>query len=175
VATNKQTRLKQEWDKWIVSMKKDDIQKLIDAGFDIGEYSPFPNNLPMVHRGIDTRGGKDSEYSKWNESYFQRITKKDLIRKHIESQIEVESEPEMGFAVYIAAQVISAFDCSRDKQVKIHVDCMKLAIGMPSCKSQKDICKKYNLPKANVSWRVRSIQKRLNLPRNCFNGNRFEK
>jgi hypothetical protein len=159
-----QLSLKEAWEKWVSNMPPKQAQKLIDAGFNLDDIND--DGLPMFHRRMETKQ-RDREDKM---GYADKV-----LLSHAKRTKPEEADAPMDFAIYIAAQLIDAFDCSRDKSVRLHADCMRLAIGHPSCKSQDEVCKRYSLSKANISWRVRSIQKRFNLSRGCFNGNRFGK
>jgi len=65
--------------------------------------------------------------------------------------------------ISVIAKVIDAFDCSKSKQVKLHADCMRMALGVPGFKSMGQLASKYGTSKAMISWRVKHIQKRVGL------------
>jgi hypothetical protein len=169
----KKADLKQEWAKFIKTRTKEQIAQLEASGFDTGD--PQSENLHRFHRTFQ-EGLTNKQGNKPSDSGTQAYSEKLSFMVHkMAGNTEKESDPAMDFAVAIAARVIDIFDCSRDRQVRLHADCMRLAIGYPSARSQSEICDKYNLSKANVSWRVRSIQRKFDLPRCFTNGNRVNK
>lgn len=155
-------------------MTDHDRRKLEEAGFDI--HDPLSENLPELHRLLENFEPRDDDDGGHRKSAFGG---RDKLKREIERGISEETrrepdpaDPAMDFAVAIAARVIDAFDCNKSPEVRLHIDCMKLALGYPSCGSQKEIAAKWNMSKASISWRVRHIQKKLNLPICVFNGNR---
>lgn len=159
--------VRKAWQDHVASLSKEDIEKLRAAGVDPDD--PLELKNARFHRVVNTQEQK-SGYTRHKESYFQRITKNEQIRSHRES-VE-QDDPVHVFAIIVARMVIDAFDCSKSRDVKLHCDCMRLAIGDASMGSQKSVCEKYGVNKAALSLRVRNIQRRLNLPKCIFNGNR---
>lgn len=162
--------VRQTWDWYISTLGEEGLKALRDAGVDPAD--PMAINDVSSHRLVSTIDGRGTEYDKMRESYFQRITKAEQIRKHRQEENMAEADPIGDFAFIIARQVVKAFDCSRSREVRFHCDCMRLAIGDPGMGSQKEVCERYGVSKAMLSWNVRKIQKRLALPRCIFNGNR---
>lgn len=140
------------------------MKKLKSAGFNMDD--PLDEGLPMFHRRMETKQRDREDKMGYADT---------VMLAYAERCKPDEPDSMMDFAVAVASHLIDAFDCSRDKSVRLHADCMRLAIGYPSCRSQAEVCKRYGLSKANISWRVRSIQKRFNISKGCFNGNRFGK
>lgn len=173
------SNIRAEWDKFIATLGEDGIKTLREAGID--PQNPEALMLPEFHRTMDTserygRSGRgemgnrsDNSHSNSISSYFHRITAKACIDAEKEHE---KQDPVEVFAVQVARSIIEAFDCSRSTEVRFHCDCMRLALGDASMVSQKDVCAKYNVSKATLSWHVRKIQKRLSLPKCIFNGNR---
>ena len=159
-----QLNLRETWNQWVSKLSDAQIKKLKESGFDLDD--PLDDGLPIPHRRMETKP-RDREDKM---GYADKV----MLAYSLRTSDDKPDAP-MDFAVAVAAQLIDAFDCSRDKSVRLHADCMRLAIGHPACRSQDEVCKRYSLSKANISWRVRSIQKRFNLSRGCFNGNRFGK
>lgn len=126
---------------------------------------PSSDNLSQFHKTFAPADEDDDPTEGKGRSARTQI---DLTDKY---QAE-RKDPAMDFAVAIAAKVIDVFGATTSQEVKMHADCMRLAIGYPSCGSQKEIAERYGRSKAYISFRVRSIQKRLNLPTCIFNGNR---
>jgi hypothetical protein len=159
--TTESKGLKETWEEFLRKATPQQRASLEEAGFDL--KNPIYDNLPEFHRMFSTTG--DDELSEW----------KTMINSRIVNEPETPKDPLIDFSVVVACKIIDAFDCSADKSVKLHAECMRLAIGMPSCGSQKEVAKKYGRTKAYISWRVRDIQKRLELPLCIFNGNRTNK
>jgi hypothetical protein len=153
--------LRETWEDFLRKATPQQRDDLEEAGFDLAD--PLDENLPEFHRRFSTAG--DDELSEW-------VT---MINRRKDAPADSPKDPLIDFAVVVACKVIDAFDCSADKEVKLHAECMRLAIGMPSCGSQKEVGKRYGKTKAYVSWKVRSIQRRLQLPVCIFNGNRTNK
>ena len=160
--------LRAGWANWLAQLTDVEKAQLRDAGIDIGD--PLDDGLARFNRLFQQTGGdgvSDDGYDD-QKGYFARITE-----KMVEDAAKPEKkDPAMDFAVFVAARVIDVFAASNSRDVRLHCDCVKLALAYPSCRSQEQICERYNLSKANVSWRVRNIQRKFNLPKGCFNGNR---
>lgn len=150
--------IRETWDDFLAKATPKQRAELEKAGFDLAD--PLSENLPEYHRRFSSAG--DDERSEW-------VT---MINSRKDRAAESPKDPLMDFAVVVACRVIDSFDCSQDKGVRLHAECMRLAIGMPSCGSQKEVAKKFGKTKAYVSFRVRAIQKKLTLPVCIFNGNR---
>lgn len=165
------SNIRAEWDKFISTLGEKSLKALREAGID--PEDPMALNDIASHRlfGMEGRG---TEYTRHKESYFQRITKGEQIRKHREQSEEDVRDPVNEFAILVARHVLRAFECSRSREVRFHCDCIKLALGDPAMGSQKEICEKYGVSKAMLSWNVRKIQRRLDLPKCIFNGNRMK-
>jgi len=91
------------------------------------------------------------------------ITNEWWIEKHAARQAVEEQSPMHDLMVSVVARVIDAFDCSRSPEVKLHADCMKMALGVPGYKSMGELAKRHDTSKAMISWRVKYIQKRIGL------------
>lgn len=91
------------------------------------------------------------------------ITNEWWIEKHAARQVADEQSPMHDIMVSVVARVIDAFDCSRSPEVKLHADCMKMALGVPGYKSMGELAKRHDTSKAMISWRVKYIQKRVGL------------
>ena len=150
-------RLEEEWADFVKRASKDQLQKLRDAGI-VNPADPEDGEFPQFHRYIDRYLGKEEKVVGW---LYSRIA------KPCESD-----DPDMNFAMAVAARVIDAFDCSVEPEIKLHCDCFRLALGFPSCGSQKEVASKHGMSKAAISFRVRVIQRRLKLPTGAFNGPR---
>lgn len=133
-------------------------RELVEAGFDLSDVEV--EVLPQFHK----------LFTPYEDGHPENESRKiPVLMSRDERDAGMGA---MGYAVFIAARVIDAFDCTTSKEAKLHCDCMRLAIGYPSCGSQQEIAERYGKSKAFISYRVRSIQKRLNLPLCVFNGNR---
>jgi len=159
--------LREEWEAFLSKATAQDIKRLADAGINVED--PLDDNLPMFHRRFGTDG--DSTGDANANSYFQKISAGVAKSK---GRAE-DANPSMELAVAIAARVIDAFDCTKSKEVRMHSDCMRLAIGYPSCGSQQEIAKRYGRSKSYISYRVRMIQRKFSLPLCAYNGNRTGK
>lgn len=92
------------------------------------------------------------------------ITNEWWIEKHcVKPGVPEEAGPMKDLLVSVVARVIDAFDCSRSPEVKLHADCMKMALGVPGYKSMGELAKRHDTSKAMISWRVKYIQKRVGL------------
>lgn len=140
------------------SCSDEEMQTLLNSG--VNPRDPLNENLPMFHRLFEQTENRDGN------SYFDKILG-DLNRSG--SQTQEPSDPARDFAIAVAARVITAFDCPQSPEVSLHADCVKLAIGIDSAGSQKDVSKRHNRSKQFVNWKVKSIQKRLGVGKSCFN------
>lgn len=161
------SNIRAEWDAFIATLGEDGLRTLRAAGID--PHDPMEVADKRFHRTVDTCEGDNSSDSK-RSSYFEKVTKKELVQDYL-TQRDVE-DPLTVFSIQIARMVVEAFDCSKSTEVRFHCDCIRLALGDASMGSQKAVCDRYNVSKATLSWHVRKIQKRLNLPKCIFNGNR---
>lgn len=155
--------MRRTWKEFLRKLTPEDRKRLVDAGFDMDD--PSVDNLPQFHKTFAPTD-KDTDASEGKGRCSR--TQIDITDRYEADR----KDPAMDFAVAIAAKIIDVFGATTSQEVKMHADCMRLAIGYPSCGSQKDIAQRYGRSKAYISFRVRSIQKRLNLPNCIFNGNR---
>ena len=63
----------------------------------------------------------------------------------------------------IIAKVIDALDCTSSREVQMHNDCIRIALGYRNYKSMSDVAKQYGVGRAAISLRVKNIQRRLKL------------
>lgn len=63
----------------------------------------------------------------------------------------------------IIAKVIDALDCTSSREVQLHNDCIRIALGYRNYKSMSDVASKYGVGRAAISLRVKNIQRRLKL------------
>lgn len=150
--------LKKAWSVFLDNCSDEEMQSLLDSG--VNPRDPLDDNLPMFHRLFE-----QTENSEGN-SYFDKILG-DLSRST--PQATEPTDPARDFAVAVAARVIAAFDCPQSPEVSLHSDCVKLALGIDSAGSQKDVSKRHSRSKQFVNWKVKSIQKRLGVGKSCFN------
>lgn len=146
------------------------MARLVEAGFDLDD--PSDENVPYTRRVDTTPGAEDVE-----DSAMHRNGKRDVRALFFKFNQPAGGEPEeqdkaLDYAVAVAAKVIDAFDCTKDRLVSLHADCMRLAIGYPCCGSQSDVARRHGVNRANVSFRVRSIQRRLGLGGNVVANSR---
>lgn len=153
--------LRAEWRAFLAKKSKADLAKLREAGFDLDD--PETPHDPYT-RVVDTTPGQEDDDP--SETNFKAGDKCSRRSDYFAPREDVErtSEPHMDYAVAIAARVIDAFDCTKSKDVALHADCFRLAIGYPSCGSQSDVARRHGVNRANVSFRVRAIQRRVGLP-----------
>jgi hypothetical protein len=138
-------RLKSEWAGFIATLSPQEIAALEAANIDVGDY--FSENLPEPHRRI------------YDASYADRMAVK---------QEAQEENTSFSSLVSIIARVIDALDCTNNREVLLHNDCIRMALGYRNYKSMADVAKKYGVDKATISWRVKQIQHRLKLPPSCY-------
>jgi len=138
-------RISNEWKAFIAGLSAQERAALEAANIDVGDY--FNENLPEPHRRI------------YDASYADRVAVK---------QETDETQSSYTSLVSIIARVIDALDCTNNREVLLHNDCIRMALGYRNYRSMADVAKKYGVDKATISWRVKQIQKRLNLPPSCY-------
>lgn len=143
---------------FVTGLTDDQRRELVSAGFDLSDVEA--ETMPQFHK----------LFTPYEDGHPENESRK--IPVLMSTKERDDGLGSVDFAVFIAARIIDAFDCTTSKEARLHCDCMRLAVGYPSCGSQQDIARKYGKSKAFVSYRVRSIQKRLDLPLCVFNGNR---
>lgn len=147
--------LSQAWSDFLESRTREELDLLAKANIDLSD--PESENLPMFHRLFEHSENDDGN------SYFESIQPKETPKR------ETPQEPVLDFAVAIAARVIHAFDCPRSPEVNLHADCVRLAMGIHSVGSQKEVAQRHGRSKQFVHWKVKSIQRKLGIGKSCFN------
>lgn len=127
----------------------------------INPLDPTSDNLPMFHRRFEHTENDDGN------SYCDSILAHKAIERHRAG--EDDDAPARDFAVAVAARVINAFDCIQSPDVNIHADCMRLAIGLESVGTQKEVAQRHRRTKQFIHAKVDLIQKRLGIGKSCFN------
>jgi hypothetical protein len=161
--TRGEVEMRKQWTEFLRKLSPEEKSQLTKAGFNL--LDPSDDGMSQFHKTFAPNDEDDDPQRGFGRKYRTQI---DMSDKYVPDK----KDPPMDFAVAIAASIIDVFSSTTNQDVKMHADCVKLAIGYPSCGSQKDIAKRYGRSKAYISFRVRSIQKRLNLPNCIFNGNR---
>ena len=139
--------------------------------------NPNHAGVPQPHRYVDEGidNSADSEYWKSNKELSARgydidyqIGKKWIAEKNQEEKyesIQIYSKQEV---LDILSKVISVFDDSNEPTVKLHGACIKIALGVPDQDNMSELARKFNLTRAAVSARVKTIQKNLHLPPSVY-------
>lgn len=153
--------LRTEWKGFLAKRSKAELRKLKEAGFDLA--NPEAPHDPYTRVVDTTPGQEDDDCAVTNKKAGDRSTRRDDYFMDRSAKDE-ETDPAMDFAVAVAARVIDAFDCTSNKAVALHADCFRLAIGYPSCGSQSDVARRHGVNRANVSFHVRTIQRKVGLP-----------
>jgi hypothetical protein len=135
-------KLSDEWSKFLSRLHPAELEALKAAGIDPG--NPSDAEPPLPHRYI------------YGDSYENKLSLQEFWRKENEGESSV-----YGSLASIVAKVIDAFDCTTNKEVLLHNDCVRIALGYRNYKSMADLADKYNLTRAAVSWRVKKIQARI--------------
>ena len=138
-------RISSEWRSFVAGLSAQEKAALEAANINVGDY--FDENLPEPHRRI------------YDASYADRMAAK---------QETQEENSSFSSLVSIIARVIDALDCTNSREVLMHNDCIRMALGYRNYRTMADVAKKYGVDKATISWRVKQIQKRLNLPPSCY-------
>ena len=141
---SKRLAITDAWRGFLETLTSQEIQSLKESGFDIDDI--HDDGVPEPHRRI------------YLDSYADRMAAKP----------EESDESRLSSLVSIIARVINAYDCTSNRAVLLHNDCFRIALGYRNYKSMADLASKYGVDKATVSWRVKQIQKSLNLPPSCY-------
>jgi hypothetical protein len=99
-------RLSVEWKAFIAGLSAQERAALEAANIDVGDY--FNENLPEPHRRI------------YDASYADRVAVK---------QETDETQSSYTSLVSIIARVIDALDCTNNREVLLHNDCIRMALG----------------------------------------------
>jgi hypothetical protein len=132
------------WKGFLETLTPQEIESLKASGFKIDDI--HDDGVPEPHRRI------------YLDSYADRMAAKP----------EESDDSRLSSLVSIIARVINAYDCTSNRAVLLHNDCFRIALGYKNYKSMADLAAKYGVDKATVSWRVKQIQKSLNLPPSCY-------
>jgi hypothetical protein len=156
--------MENEYRKWWRKLSKEEKASLLKTGFNPKNYKD--DGVPSAHRYF---GGEPSDneiesrkvvfgydinfnsYKNWqnnfakNESYLKN-------RKFTNDEV-----------LEIINRVILVLDDSNDASVKLHAICIKIALGVPGQPTMTAVAKCYNLTRAAVSLRVKTIQRNLGL------------
>lgn len=131
------------WQDWVATLPPDEVNRL--ASFNIDPKDIHKADITQPSRYIHDDSFLDGNSIKaWRE----------------ESQPDGCALPHL---TSIIAKVIDALDCTSSREVQMHNDCIRIALGYRNYKSMSDVASKYGVGRAAISLRVKNIQKRLKL------------
>jgi len=139
--------IENEWKAFVDGLTPEQRKELTDAGFNI--YDINDDGVPKPHRYIYDQ-----------DKFCRPIT---INEWKADLRNEENNDGVINVLSSIIAKVIDALDCTTNKEVLMHNDCIRLALGYRTYKSMADVAKKYDVKRATISWRVKQIQKRLNI------------
>jgi len=131
------------WQDWIASLPPEEVNRL--SSFNLDPADIHNADLTQPSRYIHDDSFLDGNSIKaWRE----------------ENQPDGSALPHL---TSIIAKVIDALDCTSSREVQMHNDCIRIALGYRNYKSMSDVASKYGVGRAAISLRVKNIQRRLRL------------
>ena len=131
------------WQDWIASLPPEEVNRL--SSFNLDPADIHNADLTQPSRYIHDDSFLDGNSIKaWRE----------------ENQPDGSALPHL---TSIIAKVIDALDCTSSREVQMHNDCIRIALGYRNYKSMSDVASKYGVGRAAISLRVKNIQRRLKL------------
>lgn len=137
------------WDTFVAGLTDEEKKALQDAGFSLKFY--HADTLAKAHRHI------------YDDKYVDKMTFLARVTPFADSDREVE-----GALCSVVAKVVAAYGCTNDPKVLMHNDCFRIALGYTNYGSMADVAKTYNVTRATISHRVKTIQKELGLPPSIY-------
>jgi hypothetical protein len=158
--------LQNEYRKWWAKLSKEEKSALLKTGYNPKDYTD--DGVPTAHRyfggepsdiglskGKQVVFGYDINYTSY-KNWINIILKKDAD----ESNQTIYTDDEV---LEIINRVILVLDDCNDASVKLHAICIKIALGVPGQPTMTAVAKCYNLTRAAVSLRVKTIQRSLGI------------
>lgn len=131
------------WKDWVATLPPEEVNRL--ASFNLDPADIHKADVTQPSRYIHDDSFLDGNSIKaWRDENNQ----------HAEALPHLTS---------IIAKVIDALDCTSSREVQMHNDCIRIALGYRNYKSMSDVASKYGVGRAAISLRVKNIQKRLKL------------
>lgn len=135
--------INQIWKDWVATLPPEEVNRL--ASFNLDPTDIHKADITQPSRYIHDDSFLDGNSIKaWRD----------------ENNENAEALPHL---TSIIAKVIDALDCTSSREVQMHNDCIRIALGYRNYKSMSDVASKYGVGRAAISLRVKNIQKRLKL------------
>jgi len=172
------SKLRIEYDTWWRRLSKGERDLLLATGFD--HTNPGYAGVPKPHRYIES--GKDQTADGVANNSFVNFADWSMRGYDIDNQIahawqanRVADDTTMNDKTYthdevtdILSKVISVFTDSVHPAVRLHGTCIKIALGIPGMPNMSELGRTNNVTRAEVSRRVKNIQRKMNLPPSMF-------
>ena len=172
------SKLRIEYDAWWRRLSKGERDLLLATGFD--HTNPGYAGIPKPHRYIDS--GKDQTADGDDRRGFVNFADWSMRGYDIDNQTAhawqarmLEAETIMNDKTYthdevtdILSKVISVFTDSVHPAVRLHGTCIKIALGIPGMPNMSELARANDVTRAEVSRRVKNIQRKMNLPPSIF-------
>jgi len=137
-------KLNKIWQDFIATLPPDEVKKIVEAGID-------PQDIHKADLAQPSRYIHDDSFLDGNS-----------IKAWRESE-EMDTNSIFPYLSSIIAKVIDALDCTSSREVLMHNDCIRIALGYRNYKSMSEVAKHYGVGRAAISLRVKNIQRRLRL------------
>lgn len=136
------------------------------TGFD--PKDPLDSGVPKAHRYLLLNSNNDSldEDSNWLSYMTQHQYRKFIHEKAVEETEEKFFDEAQ--VLDVIRRIISVLDDSNKPEVKMQGTMILLALGVPGQPSMTELARQYKVNRATISYHVKRIQKKLNLPPSVY-------
>lgn len=148
-------RLRKEYQKLWDNATPEERKALQETGYNPDD--PSDDGVPKAHRYFYQEDEEDvreiGSSIKWTSMVHRLIEREPLPQESFTPDEVLE----------ILRKVIALFDDSRKPEVQLHGKFIMMALGVPNLPNMTELSKQYNVTRANISWHIKQIQKKLNL------------
>lgn len=170
------SKLRVQYDTWWRRLSKAERDLLLATGFD--HTNPGYAGVPKPHRYIESGGDQSADggsayvnYSDWsmrgydidNQTVHQWQARMLAVEETMNDRTYTHDE-----VTDILSKVISVFTESVHPAVRLHGTCIKIALGVPGMPNMSELARANDVTRAEVSRRVKNIQRKMNLPPSMF-------
>lgn len=151
---------------------------LMEQGFD--PKNPSWAGIPLAHRYVDSDRSSDADgdkehnrinFSEWSmrgyDIDYQRGAQWQAEKCREESLMDDKTFT-YAEVLDILRKVIAPWTESQSPDVRLFGTCQHIALGVPGQPTMTELAKKHGVTRAEISRRVKHIQKKMNLPPSMY-------